>query len=363
MDAPTSSFLLSSEMKIYESTRGYVARSAELNHCFSRVRKSLSSLHTINADLGLLSALTGTSCEILRAHGSLEVPLPGQVEEFRIGNERFPKSLIYSTSSRVCPLCYADDGISRVYWDLRRYTVCHIHNCRLISHCTHCGKGIGWDWGCRRCSCGVQIGAMQARAVSGTVERGHCGLLARATMRSLRPWTASADIPRQDWIIPLHWHLLLMEFLEYVLLPGFAEEFDIPSGRLNQGNIAWLMLKILEDQRYCLQLREAIFLYAASSPFTLSIAVRLNKTSDETRQLLGGSLEELPFPRILWDWRNERGLNGEDLNAMAEAPYVPETQLSGYQLASRSKSRRSRAERNRIYLGPIRGMAEYPPCH
>ncbi|WP_232459825.1 hypothetical protein [Curvibacter sp. AEP1-3] len=208
----------------------------------------------------------------------------------------------------------------------------------------------------------MKIGAMQVRAASGTVERGHCRLLAMATMRSLRPWTASTDASRQDWGIPLHWHLLLMEFLEYVLLPEFADEFDIPSGRLNQGSIAWLMLKILADQRYCLQLREAIFLYAASSPLTLSHAVRLNKTPDETRQLLRGSLEELPFPRILWDWRNELGLSAEDLTAAAEAPYVPEFHPGPHQVAPRSKAGRRQAKRKRIYLGPIRGMAEYTPC-
>jgi hypothetical protein len=356
MEFPIASFLLVTEIEIYESARGFIARAAERNHSFLKVRKSISSHQSIQNDMHLMSSLTETSSEALRAHGSLVGALAGKPKEFRIGSEQFPMSLIYASSNRVCPHCYKADGISRIYWDLRSYTVCHIHRCKLISRCTDCDRDIGWDHGHRKCRCGQKIEAMQTSAVSSTVERDHCGLLALATMHSLRSWRTPADAPLQtlhDRRISLHWHFLLIEFLEHVLLPGFAEEFDIANERLNRGTVTWLMLKILEDQRYCLQIREAMFLHAASSPFTLGKAIRLNKTPEESRQLLKGCLEDLPFHRILWDWKNGTGLSASDLAAMAEIPGPVELRREKPAPALRPKAERYRPRQQRINLGMV----------
>lgn len=353
MDLPASSFLLKADIEVYETTRGFIARTAEQNQCFGRVRDFISNLYSIRSNLPKLASLTETSCEILRAHGSICKVIGEGSDEFRIGDERFDKSLIYSTSNRVCPLCFSADGISRVYWDFRKYTVCHIHGCKLIRQCTACDRDIGWDLPRRRCRCGLEIEAMKSTISAGSVERGLCGLLALATLRSLRPWTPSTVTSPHDRGVSLHWHLLLFDFVQSVLIPCFLEEFDIPGVRLKESTLPWLTLKILEDPSYCLQLREAVFLHAASSPFTFKKAVSIKKKPEETRQLLQGCLEDLPFHRILWDWKNETGLSACDLAAIAEIPCPVEVRRERPTPELGPISARYRPKQRRINLGMV----------
>ena len=45
---------------------------------------------------------------------------------------------------KVCPACIRKRGIMRSVWDLRYYTACAEHGCRMLHCCPRCGRQIDW---------------------------------------------------------------------------------------------------------------------------------------------------------------------------------------------------------------------------
>ncbi len=70
---------------------------------------------------------------------------------------------------RICPQCLAKYQYHLMLWELSHVTVCPVHRCRLLEHCSNCSRTLTWqtlrhDW---TCLCGRALPEMSAPSVSG----------------------------------------------------------------------------------------------------------------------------------------------------------------------------------------------------
>jgi hypothetical protein len=78
-----------------------------------------------------------------------------------------PLSLAYMSlrDPKICPYCIDELGYIPACWDLVSYTICHVHNMRLLSECPHCNQKLKWlRPGVLQCHCGQSLKAEPSEA-------------------------------------------------------------------------------------------------------------------------------------------------------------------------------------------------------
>ena len=128
-----------------ESFAGFMLRTAEANRYPEPKWLIPPGMHgpaLVNPlDPALILGWLGHGAEAARNLGSV------RVERFRtrIG----AGSTIWTAAAdlkrpKVCPACIRKRGIMRSVWDLRYYTACAEHGCRMLHTCPRCGRQIDW---------------------------------------------------------------------------------------------------------------------------------------------------------------------------------------------------------------------------
>jgi hypothetical protein len=128
-----------------ESFAGFMLRTAEANRYPEPKWLIPPGMHgpaLVNPrDPALILGWLGHGAEAAEKVGSV------RVERFRtrIG----AGSTIWTAAAdlrrpKVCPACIRKRGIMRSVWDLRYYTACAEHGCRMLHCCPRCGRQIDW---------------------------------------------------------------------------------------------------------------------------------------------------------------------------------------------------------------------------
>ena len=310
MHAPSTEickFLLRSQIHEYESFRGYVARVAFRNDSLQLVRPLLKSLVEASHFLPALAQLTATDLEVLSSHGALVGQGIANLMQARIGDVRISPSHLRHGIRYVCPLCLAEGGISLGYWELRRYSTCHVHGVRLINACSNCNLGFGWDTGtlvaCKKC--GVELAGMHSKSESNPDEIGLSQVLAKAYMHSLDNRKSVYLENCVNTFLPIDWAFLLVEFLEHVLIPEFLRHTGAENHAALPQSFSNLISTMLLDDRYRRILREAVFLHAAKDPMTMRRVLSPGNSVIDIVRSFHDCTDDIPFHECLWALHRE----------------------------------------------------------
>ena len=300
-------FLLRPQIHEFESFRGYVVRVAIRNDSLNLVRPLLKTLTDASNFLPTLAQLTDIDLDVLSSHGALVGDGNTSPLQARIGDARLSPNQLRHGIRYVCPLCMAERGISLGYWELRRYSTCHIHGVRLINACSNCKMSLNWDTGTlAACThCGLELSQMQSCSVPNSGELGVSTCLAKAYMHSLDSRSSTTLENPGNVFFPIDWALLLMEFLEYVLIPEFIRHIGAEEHRELPQDFSDLISTMLLDERYRRILRGAVFLHAAKDPMNLrQLLLPGNSVVDVVRSF-HECTDDIPFHECLWALQRE----------------------------------------------------------
>lgn len=148
----------------YESGRAYLLKAAE-HLGFNSIRHLLRFAGISWGDL-YEPEVVKTLCHLLR----LDNPEALQQQLFvRCVGQEGPASVLFlghvipvahlnKKYPRVCPRCLAEKGVGSALWELTCVTVCPIHACKLVDHCSNCDELITWlRPGLMVCRCGHDL--------------------------------------------------------------------------------------------------------------------------------------------------------------------------------------------------------------
>ncbi len=77
------------------------------------------------------------------------------------------KRALNNFETKFCPKCLVEENYFRKLWELRIYTVCHIHSCILINYCPNCNKQVTLsETPIGQCICGFQFEQSEPTFVS-----------------------------------------------------------------------------------------------------------------------------------------------------------------------------------------------------
>jgi TniQ len=301
LDGSTPKFLITRQIQDEESLRGYVARVAHCNAASAFVQPWLGSFSEATRWIPVLSNLTGISSDDLRAHGSIE-PVQGSTTPMvRFGNAVLPGNQVWQSRRNVCLQCLANDGISRGYWDLKMYSVCHKHGIRLVSKCSNCKQVLRWNVRLQDvCGCGLPISELKPSTARSCTQKEISALVALSFNQTINCDDSTQLIVNGHRSFSLNWTLLLIEFVRYVLLPGFWKAFRTDEMNLDDSELESLIVPMLWDKEYREMLCEAIFVHASKNPAKLQKALSPGNGPATVQNFLGGFLRDIPFHRSLW---------------------------------------------------------------
>lgn len=294
-------FLITSPIQENESFRWYVARVADRNDALAFVQPWLESVTHATRWIPMFSRLTGTSSDVLRSHGSIETKQGSTTTVVRYGNAILPVNQVWRSKRNVCLQCLAIDGISRGYWDLKMYCFCHMHGTRLVSKCSKCRQDL--SWGARWqdvCSCGLPLSDVKTNTAGLWTRRDVSGLIALSFNQSINGDYSTQPVVHGHHSLSLNWILILIEFVRYVLLPGFWKEFRMDAMNLKDNELDRLIFAMLSDDDYRESLCNEIFSRAMKKPARSQQTLMPGNGAMSVKYYLGGSIRDIRFHRSLW---------------------------------------------------------------
>ncbi|MGE7823326.1 TniQ family protein [Paenibacillus sp. NPDC093718] len=144
----------------------------------------LDTLMLDDCDLAKLSALAGSSLDILRNLMFCEVDKANQMYVYN--KSVFSLTAICTLKAKLCPLCLKENEYIRKIWGLVNVTACPYHKVMMVDQCQNCSKKILWTQSnIFMCSCGhshknskVEIAGEACISISEYVYQ-ECGLLSK----------------------------------------------------------------------------------------------------------------------------------------------------------------------------------------
>lgn len=274
-----------------ESLRGYMQRLAHDNFNSRTFRPFMNGLKQTAAILELITTWSGISAEGLAERVS--VVKHGEVERVRIGTSLLHPMQILRQSRQVCPMCLAEDGISRCAWDLVHYTVCSRHGVALASQCDGCNRPLNWGGTfASRCSCGRSLKAITTQpGPEYASKRSH--LLDRAVNTSLG---IEGDDPYPLGIGEL---IAVSDVFDHVLFPILMNTLDHSERRAAMICYTELKLLALYDDDFVAALWAALLRRLAMSCADAQIHLQPGPVTARQMQRLipeYTSLASLPAP-------------------------------------------------------------------
>lgn len=292
-----------------ESLRCYVARMAQLNHAQSFFEPFTSSLDVVCDNLGTVSRLTGENIDVLQARIGMTRCRRTQRRICQIGVSTLSAKMIARTTRSLCLRCIRQGADHPIYWELLCYDVCHLHRCKLLTHCSTCANGFDWRTVLGyTCPCAKSSPVprpsrkLQARAAV-------CGKIAQSCLRALELHnqgrsTAGMHAQASGFSMSLDTLLICIQFINQLLLPKyFAVSIDF---KHDKGlDIADAILEsLLSDEEYMRYLRERLFMRAADDPMKLADYFFAGLRNDLFEKMYEPCLRGLWIPRRLFGFVN-----------------------------------------------------------
>lgn len=201
-----------------ESFRSYIGRLADANLIRKIFRPFMNGLGATTEVLGVASAWAGLEYDTLASRVSA-TEIQGK-PRIRIGSSLVVSSHVHLQSRQVCPQCMATSAASPCYWDLKDYSVCHLHGVALVSRCDQCDDVLAWNSAPGdRCRCGRRFGEMASR-LGGHHESKLSARLAWAVDASLAQAGRTEEVPGVGAV------LAVRDLFQHHLLERMEQESD-----------------------------------------------------------------------------------------------------------------------------------------
>lgn len=256
-----------------ESLRGYVSRLSFANGSSPLLTNVQRSLRAISDAIPQISSLSGCNETILRAHGCITQFHRNMPSCVLFGSAILPLELIWLERKKLCPLCLLSQDISKCYWELKDYDVCHLHGCYLITNCEACGRNLRWGLSvAAKYQCGLLHSQMKAKIAS-TTRSQLCELIADATIQSISLSQEKSSISAK--LAPLNRFFYASNFLLSILIPAFFQEHLAKIRSISYQKREELLLALLADKTYCDHLHKFILIYYDRGLVTMKKAIRL----------------------------------------------------------------------------------------
>lgn len=264
-----------------ESARAYMLRAAEKNRIPLMFREALQSLDGATWFISQAHVKNATlAAHLLERFWPEETSKRSAMRMVRLGSDTVSDKVLMTTDRQVCPACLAGGSHDRLEWELRSVQACPVHGITLIRVCPRCENPIQWHRsGLLSCVCGQDLRAVDSEeAMAWQVT--WAKLVKRAVNVSLAPTIQPSKkfrfVPYKRFglnpskrfglrYIPIRLSklLLMADVVRYALLPAQTGPDLVLQHEM-------LTPSILENRAYCAYLWNAIFLFAATDPFSLA---------------------------------------------------------------------------------------------
>lgn len=291
------SFLLRPRPLSTESLRGFFSRLAAVNlvpRCFWPLMSRLEVLTELTV------GYTGDDgIDAVALHHRIASHRHRQA--IQLGHETLLHSCVLMLHRRVCPECLADDGVSRMEWEVKECVACPRHRCMLVTKCPSCERHLTWTSSeIATCSCGQSLTEIIAQPAPSS-EVWLSRLLCTALRISLKTREQASLSARTGTPLRLEKLLLLIEIVQHILLPA-----HIPQGLSRSDNLR-LTVSILRDRAYREYLWEEVFLHAAIDPMRLAEMLQPGRGGAAVCRDYADLAPDLHIPRALWPLVNLDG--------------------------------------------------------
>jgi hypothetical protein len=208
---PVNLLLLRPKIEHDESLRGYIARLARINKAESFLNAYLMYSSVEPKHASYMSIFTGQSAAKLSARcvktdgAYYKVP-------YKFGNHFIRQAEVRQQLRSLCTRCLYNKSISRSYWGIRQYTVCHEHGCWMIVRCTKCNREITWMSAVTEtCVCGCLFKDLKTKQA--TVSRQKiCALIADSVSKSISDFDVGITQVKRS-ALQLDWLLILIDLI------------------------------------------------------------------------------------------------------------------------------------------------------
>lgn len=273
--------LVRPEINENESLRGYISRVSRSNGSSLLFKPALASLQATTNALPEIATMTGRRASDLMAHGSLTQLRNDEPPGVLFGSCILSTNRVRMQRRNICPMCLSKDGISISCWELRGYDVCHKHGCYLVDRCSGCDRILSWsNTSSDICLCGLQLADMKTELAS--INQGLiCKLIADHMPAMIsRP----NEVIVSGILSPLNLFFIAGNFVRAVLIPSFCRWHLGNLLSLSSQASEELLLVILQDSEYCIDLHKVIIAYCIENPKAMARALMVGITDLEMRE-------------------------------------------------------------------------------
>jgi hypothetical protein len=291
-------FLLRPRPVDTESLRGFLSRLAAVNLVPRHFWPFMSRVETLTELTVGFAA--DDSVQPVALHQRIASHRSGQ--SFQLGYEALPRNCLLISGRRVCPGCLAEDGISRMEWEVKSNRACPRHRCLLVTRCPDCARWLAWHTSeITTCACGMELTGIVAQPAP-RYEIRFSGLIGEAVRTSMK--TREQALHGTNGGIPLRLEklLLLRDVVQHVLIPKHIQQ------KPYRDQTRALVGSILHDRYYRDYLWDKVFLHAASDPMRLTEVLKPGRDVSAICREFGRLAPELYVPAQLWSYAGRRRL-------------------------------------------------------
>ncbi|MDA8255330.1 MAG: TniQ family protein [Betaproteobacteria bacterium] len=275
-----------------ESFRSYIGRLADANLIQTTFRPFMHTLWATTEVLGVASAWAGLEFDALASRVSA-AEMHGQ-PCIRIGSSLVTPSRVHLHTRQVCPQCMATSVAAPCYWDLKDYTVCHVHGTALTNRCDQCQAPLAWNSApADRCRCGRRFAEM-ASSFGGHHESKWSARLAWAADVSLAQKERAEVQPGVGAVMTVR------DLFQHYLLGRMEQESDYKERSAIRQSRDCLTLLALYDEPYVKSLWDALLTKFAHDDARAQVTLLVARPSKRHFLAVTPEPEDLPLPPTPW---------------------------------------------------------------